>query len=289
MRAQRQMKIIFFSSLLLCLSLPLNVHAQLTYTTNDGAITITEYTGPGGVVTIPGMIDGLPVTRIGENAFYNASSLTGVTIPGSVTNIGDYAFYGCANLAGISIPNSVTSIGNYQFRGCTNLASITIPNGATSIGYSAFAFCASLSKVTIPSGVTSLGSQAFTYCTSLTGVCFQGNAPSLASFVFEGDNLATVYYLRGTTGWLATYGGRPTRLWQPLMQINDASFGIRTNQFGFTVAWASGQVIVVDACTNLGNPLWTALKTNTLSSDSYYFSDPQWVNYPRRFYRVRSP
>ena len=31
------------------------------------------------------------------------------------------------------------------------------------------------------------------------------------------------------------------------------------------------------------------LQTNTLSSDSLYFSDPQWTNYPARFYRLRSP
>ena len=34
-------------------------------TTNNGTITITGYTGPGGAVTIPGTINGLPVTSIG--------------------------------------------------------------------------------------------------------------------------------------------------------------------------------------------------------------------------------
>jgi len=66
-------------------------------------------------------------------------------------------------------------------------------------------------------------------------------------------------------------------------------FGVRTNQFGFTVTWASGLVIVVEACTNLAIPDWSPLQTNTLSSDSLYFSDPQWTNYPARFYRFRSP
>ena len=63
-------------------------HAQFTYTTNNGAITITGYTGSGGAVTIPNMIDGLPVTDIGTNAFQN-SGLTSVTIPDTVTNIED--------------------------------------------------------------------------------------------------------------------------------------------------------------------------------------------------------
>ena len=51
---------------LLLLALPAVVQAQYTYTTNNGAITITGYTGPGGAVTIPSMTNGLPVTSIGD-------------------------------------------------------------------------------------------------------------------------------------------------------------------------------------------------------------------------------
>src|SRR5579859_3780204 len=41
------------------------VQAQFNYTNNgDGTATITEYTGPGGDVTIPGTINGLLVTTI---------------------------------------------------------------------------------------------------------------------------------------------------------------------------------------------------------------------------------
>src|ERR1019366_359508 len=39
--------------LLLLLALPAAVQAQFTYTTNNGTITITGYTGTGGAVTIP--------------------------------------------------------------------------------------------------------------------------------------------------------------------------------------------------------------------------------------------
>ena len=61
---------------------------NVTYTTNNGTITITGYTGPGGAVTIPSTINGLPVTSIGNYAFSNCTSLTSVTIPDSVTSIG---------------------------------------------------------------------------------------------------------------------------------------------------------------------------------------------------------
>ena len=50
------------------------------YTTseNNSAVTITSYTGRGGAVVIPSSIDGLPVTRIGDNAFSGCTGLTGV-------------------------------------------------------------------------------------------------------------------------------------------------------------------------------------------------------------------
>ena len=51
----------------------------------------------------------------------------------------------------------------------------------------------------------------------------------------------------------------------------------------------TGLTVVVEACTNLHNPVWSPVATNTLAGDSSYFSDPQSSNYPARFYRLRSP
>ena len=76
---------------------------------------------------------------------------------------------------------------------------------------------------------------------------------------------------------------------QPAIQVNDIRLGVRTNQFGFNIAWASGMTVVVDACTNPANPIWSPISTNTLSDGAFYFSDQQWLNYPVRFYRIRSP
>lgn len=73
------------------------------------------------------------------------------------------------------------------------------------------------------------------------------------------------------------------------MLTSDIGFGVRTNQFGFTITGTSGLAFVVEACTNLVNPVWSALGTNTLTDGSSYFSDSQWRNHPTRFYRLRSP
>jgi hypothetical protein len=149
--------------------------------------------------------------------------------------------------------------------------------------------CPRLTSITLGSSVSSIWQEAFYACAGLTGVYFKGNAPTLDSFVFTGDNNATVYYLPGTTGWGATFGGLPSVLWNPQVQPADGSFGVQTNQFGFTITGSSNLVIVVEACTNLANPLWSPVGTNTLTNGSSYFSDPQWTNYPSRLYRLRSP
>jgi hypothetical protein len=270
-------------------------------------------------VTIPSS-----VTHIGDYAIHYCTSLTTVTIPNSVTSIGNQAFSYCTSLTSVTFGNSVTNIGNLAFAVCTNLTSVAIPNSVTSIGYAAFYSCTSLTNFlvdaansvyssldgvlfnkaqttliqfpggrggsyAIPNSVTSIGQSAFSSCTGLTGVYFQGNAPSVSGNVFEGATNVTVYYLPGTTGWGPAFGGRPAVLWNPLVQTGDASFGVRTNRFGFTITGASNLVLVVEAATDLAHPAWVSVGTNTLTGGASYFSDPEWTNYPTRFYRLRSP
>jgi len=263
------------------------------------------------------------VTSIGNNAFYYCTSLTSISLGNNVTNIGIYAFYYCTSLTSVSIPNSVTSIGNNAFYYCTSLSAIivdslnpaysstdgvlfdksetmliqypggkegnyTIPNSVTSIGDGAFFSCTSLASVMIGYGITNIGDSAFCYCTNLTGVYFRGNTPNVGYNPFYGDNKATGHYLPGTTGW-DSFNALPITLWLPQLQTGDVNFGVRTNRFGFNIFWASGMVVVVEACTNLTNPVWSLLRTNTLVGDTLYFSDPQWTNHPTRFYRLRWP
>jgi hypothetical protein len=99
----------------------LGAQAQFNDTTNADGITVTiiGYSGPGGAVTIPATITGLPVAGIGNGAFQSVISLTNITIPAGVTSIGDYAFYECSNLTSVEIPGSVASIGDMPFMGAT--------------------------------------------------------------------------------------------------------------------------------------------------------------------------
>jgi hypothetical protein len=207
-------------------------------------------------------------------------------IPNSVKTVGDSAFNECYNVTNITIPNSVTTIGNMSFSFCNRLTGITIPNSVTRLGDNAFSFCP-LTSVVIPSSVTNLGPYAFDYCLALTNIYFMGNAPDIDSTAFAGDN-GTVYYLPRTTGWSSTAGGLPTMLWVPRIKTADSGFGVQTNGFGFSIDWATGMTVAVEAATNLAHPNWLPIATNTLANGTSYFSDPSWTSYPGRFYRIRS-
>jgi hypothetical protein len=127
---------------------------------------------------------------------------------------------------------------------------------------------------------------------------------------FTGDSYLTIPLQPGNTNVIRLTGGNggvnvdyltftplPAAPWNAQVQ-NDASFGVQTNLFGFNVI-GDNWTFVVEACTNLVNPTWSPVATNTVTGGiSYfnmvtegisYFNDPQWTNYPGRFYRLKMP
>lgn len=121
-------------------------------------------------IVIPDTYKGGAVVAVEAKGFYQATSLTSITIGDSVTSIGDLAFGGCKSLETVIIGDSVTSIGERVFESCNLLTSITIPNSVTSIGEYAFAGCDSLTSIIIPNSVTRIGMKTFSSCDSLTSI-----------------------------------------------------------------------------------------------------------------------
>ena len=295
------------------------------YSSADGVLfnkdqtTLINYPGgKSGSYIIPDS-----VTAIGSVAFATCAKVTSVYIPSTVTNIQPYTFQSCLKLTAITvdalnpaysslggvlfdknqtlllqfpaglgksyaITDSVVSIAPGAFMMCAGISSVTIPQSVTQIGDYAFYGCI-FHSVTIPSNVTSLGTNAFLNPSFpyIAMVFFGGNAPSIASSSAFNSN-TRLYYLPGTTGWGATFGGSFNVFqWNPKAQTGDGNFGMRTNKFGFNVTGTTNIPIVVEASTNLIN--WQPVQTNTLATGTAYFSDSQWTNYPTRYYRIRSP
>jgi hypothetical protein len=227
--------------LMLILVLPAVVQAQFSFTTNNGAITITGYTGSGGNVIIPATTNGYPVTIIGNNAFPLGDSLTSVTIPDSITNIGIGAFAvseGLTNIivvagksdyastngvlfnealttliqypAGLMagnyiIPGSVTNIGNDAFIS-SKLTNVDIPNSVISIGFAAFN-ASDLTSVTVPNGVASIGDEAFSTCSSLANVTIGDGVTNIGTGAFSGCSSLTNIAVDATNADYASVDG----------------------------------------------------------------------------------
>ena len=190
-------------------------YGDFTYEEAKDGITITGYTGEAKKVVIPDKINGTEVISIGNKAFWECTSLTGVTIPEGVTSIGDRAFEDCTsltsvtipegvtsigndafslcgNLTSISLPKSLTSIGSYGFSG-TDLTSITIPENVRSIGCEAFFLCDKLKKVVLPEGITRISSRTFAMCSNLTDITIPDSVTSIDEGAFCGcDKLDSI-------------------------------------------------------------------------------------------------
>ena len=164
--------------------------SDFTYTTSNGKVTITKYTGSETSVIIPSLIDGYPVARLytassaASGVFYNKNTVSSIVIPSSVTDLGRYAFYNCTSLESIVIPSSVNNLGSYAFYNCTSLDSITIPDSVTSIGQYAFYNCTSLDSITIPDSVTSIDFYIFSHCTNLTSITIPSSVTSIEGGAF---------------------------------------------------------------------------------------------------------
>ena len=191
-------------------------YGDFTYEEAKDGITITGYTGEAKKVVIPDKINGTEVISIGNKAFWECTSLTGVTIPEGVTSIGDRAFEDCTsltsvtipegvtsigndafslcgNLTSISLPKSLTSIGSYGFSG-TDLTSITIPENVRSIGCEAFFLCDKLKKVVLPEGITRISSKTFAMCSNLTSITIPDSVIEIDVFK-KGENQGEYWWL----------------------------------------------------------------------------------------------
>ncbi len=187
--------------------------------------TITDCDWAVTAAVIPDKIDGLAVTKIGDNVFLGLNGLVSVVIPdsviaigegafdscrklssvligNSVTSIGEDAFNWCDSLTSIVIPDSVTVIGDYAFYHCEKLNDITIGNSVATIGYQAFYGCSSLTSISIPNSVTHIGYGAFMKCINLKSLTIPSSVKSIDNCAFKYcNNLFDIYYSGTKTQW----------------------------------------------------------------------------------------
>lgn len=181
-------------------------------------VTITKYTGTESTVILPSTINSWPVTKIGEDALKDNTTITSVTIPANVTEIGSNAFAGCTNLTSVNYAgdwsnltiqsgnpavqdaanaplfdfeptpdNTAVIVTNYKYNGAA--ADVTIPSRykgkpVTTIGHAAF-FNSAVTSVTIPDSVTSISDEAFINCPKLTNISIPNSVTYIGFSAFS--------------------------------------------------------------------------------------------------------
>ena len=179
-------------------------------------VTITKYTGTESTVILPSTISNWPVTKIGEDALKDNTTITSVTIPASVTEIGSNAFAGCTNLTSVKYGGDWSKLtiqsGNPAVQDAANAplfdfaftpdntavivrykgtaADVTIPSRykgkpVTMIDHAAF-YNSVVTSVTIPDSVTAIHDGAFANCSQLTNISIPNSVTAIGSFAFDG-------------------------------------------------------------------------------------------------------
>lgn len=188
-----------------------NSEDDFGFTVNDDftEITITEYKGTRRDVVIPESIQGVPVTRIEEKAFWeyrnsghvglpNGSegplithNITSLVIPEGVKVIEADAFYGHRALTSVTLPKGIY-VGADAFNGC-GLTSLSVPEDAVmeraafrgnwtietvsigenaKIGKNAFEGCCQLKTIAVSKGA-SLGSRLLSRAGNCRRLCWR--------------------------------------------------------------------------------------------------------------------
>ena len=171
---------------------------QFQYLASENEVTIVGYTGMiESVLEIPAEIDGLPVTRVEDDAFVKQDELTEVVIPASVIEIGSTAFHDCANLQVFTVAeeNPAYCVRNGLLLDKSESILIRCPSGRYGevtdipdtiflISDAAFADCSSLSKIELPQSVISIGVMVFSNCTALYDITLSENLQTIGDGAF---------------------------------------------------------------------------------------------------------
>ena len=253
--------------------------SDFTYATGNGQITITGYTGSSPAVGIPATIDGLPVTVIADNAFFNLAWITSISIPSGVEHIGFGSFAG-TGITTLHLPASVTYFSSATYA-CFDLATITvdpasdafvsidgilydkqvqtlircpsareqavtIPDTVTAIGYAAFIHCSKLTTIIGLQPTASIGWDAFSYCNNLRYLL----EPSATTA--PGDYLTYTIQSNYVDGIIITgFGGTGVGVVIPDSILDRPVVGIGSDAFNGRRSLES--IRIPDSVTGIGN------------------------------------
>ncbi|MGN0649739.1 MAG: leucine-rich repeat protein [Oscillospiraceae bacterium] len=143
-------------------------------TNSDGCYTIVGAVYGTKDVVIPGYINDVQVTEIGQASLWFHNEIENVTISEGVKKVQGKSFLGCENLKTITLPDSLERVDGFAFQYCSSVTSMTIPKNVSYIVWSPFNEMASLTEINCAAENE--------YYTSVDGVLFTKDMTAVVAY-----------------------------------------------------------------------------------------------------------
>ena len=292
-------------------------------------VTITKYTGTESTVILPSTINSWPVTKIGEDALKDHTTITSVTIPDSVTEIGSNAFAGCTNLTSVTYGGDWSKLtiqsGNPAVEDAVNAqlfdfaftpdntavivrykgtaADVTIPSRykgkpVTMIDHAAFHNSA-VTSVTIPDSVTAIPDYAFGFCSQLTNISIPNSVTFIGFSAFNSCTSLKSITLPSSLSTIQSYAfyncGNLKTIRIPVSVTSIGNYAFDVCPSLMTVTYPGSKTQWDDNITKgsnndvLENNLICAKLEATFTADGTTFAQPQTIDRGEKFTKPAAP
>jgi len=262
---------------------------------DNGSVTITNYKGAGGEITIPEHIFNMPVTGIkggtredrwsNSGGAFHEKKLTKVTILAKITVIEDYTF-SSNQLTSVTLPDTIEIIRAGAFYQ-NQLTRITLPANLEIIEWSAFQENR-LTSVTIPSKVAWIAGYAF-YRNFLTSVTIPDSVTYIGNDAFSSNRLTNVVIgnrvtIIGSRAFSSDYDWRS----QGNNAITSITLGNSIKYIGDQAFYnhRASALVIPDGVVIIGNEAFSSSNRNTtaitIGSNAAFSSD----TFDNNFYTV---
>lgn len=166
---------------------------------NNDAVALVGWDQRTPVLAVPAELNYRAVTSVGDNAFSDDETLTGIDFSNAVNlrAIRMYSFANCVNLSQkLVLPQSIVFIDDCAFEGCASIPEVEINSDLYYIPAQCFNKCASLESAALNDGLEQILRFAFANCPELNSV----NIPASVTYIddtafYNSPNLTLgVYY-----------------------------------------------------------------------------------------------
>ncbi len=182
----------------------------------DNTIAINGYSGTGKTdIIIPEIIDGLPVTSIGDYCFENNTEIEKVTFADTVDYVGQNAFSGCSNMREIVFSDNMSEIHAAAFYE-SGLEQVILPPSIELIDEDIFYGCPRLTSVFLPEKITLMSVGAFQDTPKLELVTITAESPFIDIDAFDSESDVALIGIPGSyTEKYAEKKGLTFRAYEP--------------------------------------------------------------------------